>query len=70
MQNNNSFTALQLTKTKGGNIRWHSLDVQQRLAHWSAIGLSATEIAEHLQCRRDQVAGAMRRYGLFAACRG
>jgi DNA-binding NarL/FixJ family response regulator len=67
---NNVLSSSQLTRTKAGRIRWQSTSIQMVLARLSANGHSATEIAEYLDCRRDQVAGAMRRYGLFAVCRG
>lgn len=47
-------------------ICWRDTRTQTALAALSADGLSAGAIAQMLGCSRDQVAGAMRRYGLFA----
>jgi hypothetical protein len=49
-------------------MRW-SPDRQQLLADLSAAGLSAGDIAILLDDRRNAVASAMYRYGLFAVTR-
>lgn len=58
--------SLSVTDGTARRICWRDARIQAVLATLSAGGLSAGAIAQMLGCNRDQVAGAMRRYGLFA----